>query len=289
MSAPPSRFALSRILVALDASPPSLAALNAAAALAARMDAELAGLFVEDIALLRLAESPFAREVLYYSSKEVPLTPASMEATLRAQSERARLALASAAERARVRWTFRTVRGEVTATVLDAAAEADLLALGTHSWSLSRRVRTGSTALEAASGSIPVLLIAEHGALPDGLIAVYYDGTPGTDRGLLAAAHLAQTGADNIVVLIAAKDPEHAATLHEEASRWVKQANVRVRYRQIDAEDEAGLLRVIKAEKPGTLVLGGRDATRKFQRLESGLRDMDLVFLLLDGSNPEAK
>jgi K+-sensing histidine kinase KdpD len=49
-----------RILVALDASPDSLAALKTAADLARRMEAELMGLFVEDIELLRMADSPYA-------------------------------------------------------------------------------------------------------------------------------------------------------------------------------------------------------------------------------------
>ena len=48
-----------RILVALDASAHSHAALAAAVALAARLHAEIEGLFVEDINLLRLAELPF--------------------------------------------------------------------------------------------------------------------------------------------------------------------------------------------------------------------------------------
>ena len=57
-----------RILVALDASRHSLAALEAAAELAARLKAELVGLFVEDIDLLRLAGLPFAREIRYPSA-----------------------------------------------------------------------------------------------------------------------------------------------------------------------------------------------------------------------------
>ena len=52
-----------RILVALDASPQSEAALRAAAELAALLEAELEGLFVEDINLLHLCGLPFGREI----------------------------------------------------------------------------------------------------------------------------------------------------------------------------------------------------------------------------------
>ena len=51
-----------RILVALDASPHSHAALEEAAALAKPLQAELAGVFVLDAELLRLSALPVARE-----------------------------------------------------------------------------------------------------------------------------------------------------------------------------------------------------------------------------------
>ena len=62
-----------RILVAVDASTHSLAALEAASVLAEVLNAELVGIFVEDINLLRLAGLPFAREVRYQSALDRPL------------------------------------------------------------------------------------------------------------------------------------------------------------------------------------------------------------------------
>ena len=54
----PQKPQMRRILVAVDASPHSLAALDAALRLAADLEAEIIGLFVEDINLLRLAGMP---------------------------------------------------------------------------------------------------------------------------------------------------------------------------------------------------------------------------------------
>ena len=62
-----------RILVALDASRHSLAALEAASELAEALKAELVGIFVEDVNLLYLAGLPFAREVRYLSGVDRPL------------------------------------------------------------------------------------------------------------------------------------------------------------------------------------------------------------------------
>lgn len=52
-----------RVLVALDASPGSVVAAAAAARMAAALEAELEGLFVEDHDLLRLSRSSQARQV----------------------------------------------------------------------------------------------------------------------------------------------------------------------------------------------------------------------------------
>jgi nucleotide-binding universal stress UspA family protein len=92
--------AIRRILVALDASRHSLAALEAAAELAARLKAELAGLFVEDINLVRLAGLPFAREIRYPSATIQQLDSPRLEQELKVQATRMRRALAAAAEQA---------------------------------------------------------------------------------------------------------------------------------------------------------------------------------------------
>ena len=83
-----SEFTVRRVLVALDASAHSLAALEMALDLAVVSKAELVGLFVEDAHLLRLAESPQARELLYPSAEQRPLTLASMEQRLRLRASR---------------------------------------------------------------------------------------------------------------------------------------------------------------------------------------------------------
>ncbi|MGI9243387.1 MAG: universal stress protein, partial [Verrucomicrobiales bacterium] len=58
-----------RILIGLDSSPTSLRGLAAAAEMAARLDAELVGLFVEDDNLLRLARLPQSYEIGMQSAR----------------------------------------------------------------------------------------------------------------------------------------------------------------------------------------------------------------------------
>ena len=56
---------IKRIIVALDASAHSQAAMDAAASIAELLEAELIGVFVEDINLVRVAQLPFVREVQF--------------------------------------------------------------------------------------------------------------------------------------------------------------------------------------------------------------------------------
>jgi nucleotide-binding universal stress UspA family protein len=279
-----------RILVALDASPHSLTALEAAVEFAARLQAELAGLFVEEVELLRLAESPFAREILYPSATVAPMHRAGMESKLKAQSERAKGALSAAAERARVPWSFRTARGHFVSEVLAAAAEADLLAMSGMGGSCGRGFRFGSTALDLAVSAIPVLLLPALGLPFKGDLLVIYDGTPDAKRRISIAAELARSGVNRITVLLAASDKESAVQMQDELDPVLNAAGAEVRYRSFDPKDEAALLRAVKAEGAGVLVLPGRKSLEKLPRLERFLGETEVPLMVLcEGSETEAE
>lgn len=277
---PSRRFAIRRILVALDVSPHSLAALDAAAELAARLDAELIGLFVEDVRLLRLAEFPYARQLRYFAAAGAPLVRTEIESELRAQSEQARRALADAAGRAHIHWSFRTVRGEVTAELIAAAREADLVAIGRCGWSMGGRLRVGSTALGLVAGTIPVLVLSGPPAVPYAQVLVHYDGSPSARHRVLAAAELARGGPMGITLLLAATDPAAVERMRNEVGSLLQDSEIPVRYRRIDPADAAGLLRAVRAEKTGIILVGSRASLGKL--LDSLLREMEVPLLLLD-------
>jgi len=102
-------------------------ALHAVAEAAAALEAELAGLFVEDVELLHFAGLPFAREIGVFSAQALDVR--TMERRLRYQAEEARRALAAAAEGKPLRWSFRIERGSLHAQVRSALADADLVVL----------------------------------------------------------------------------------------------------------------------------------------------------------------
>ena len=282
MSEPGRAAEIRRILVALDASPHSLPLLQVAAELASRMEAELFGLFVEDIELLRLADSPYACEILYPSATQTPLSRATMELKLRTLSEIARKALAAAASRAQVQWSFRTVCGEILPEVLAAAGEADLLAISEAGGPLGRQRRVASAALEVATGAAPVLVVPAHGIAPGARVAVYFDGSPGSRVGLLVSAQMAVATQDGITVLLGAADAASASARKEEAAGLLDGEVLEIRYRIVNPEDTTALVRTLRAERPGIFILGGLEPRKKQQWAELLLRDTTMALLLLD-------
>lgn len=207
-------FSLSRIVVGLDASGPSLTAAAAAAEVAGRARAELHGVFIEDINLLRLAALPFTRELRLPSGSEREINAESLHADLQAQARRARHSLSAAAERSKASFTFEVRRGPVDRELLAATADRDLLVLGvgrpSPSWTGREAGGLGSTARAALDrAEISVLLLPE-GASGVGSVVVLYDGSPGADRALAAGARLAEVGVDDFTVLALGDTPEEA-------------------------------------------------------------------------------
>lgn len=238
------RGEIRRILVALDASPLSRAALEVAADLAVRYQAELVGIYVEDINLIRLAELPFVREIGAISGRLHEINRLLIERQLRAHARFVERLLAEAATRlgpprggageGALRWSFRTVRGAISSELLSAARESDLILLGKSGWSRSRRL--GSTARTLAAESPILAFILHQLPHPGRPVMVAYDGTPDSRVGLTTARLISGTAAE-LNVLILAEDIETAQRLRAEVEEHLAGEETRVNYRWISGLD----------------------------------------------------
>ena len=178
-----------RIVMALDTASSVLPAIEAAAGLALGLNAELAGLFIEDERLLRFAGLPFAREFGFASARARPLAPAAVEHALRAQAEQLRRLLAATAERLSLAWTLEVVRGEVLRSALERAETSDLLVLGRseYSWPGTHR------------RSDPAQRFPALAARP---VAVVFDGSAAALRALSIGSTLAGVTGSELTVLV---------------------------------------------------------------------------------------
>ncbi len=239
-----------RILVALDSSADSQAALEASAAMAAALGAELLGLFVEDADLTRVAASPLGAEIDLLSGELRPLAPARLARHFRARATRARQALEREAERWRLRWSFRTTRGRVSAEIL--AADADLITLGTCGHSPRRG--PGSTVQALLAEAVAPVLVSRRGAGFGASVFALDDGSPAARRALALAAELARR---HRVPLTRVLDPGGEAPA--EGERQLRQEldaqGVTARTLSLPGLDAARLAAAVASEGCGLLVL----------------------------------
>ena len=230
-------LAITRILVALDTSARSQAALDTAAELASALSAQLMGLFVEDINLLRLAELPFAREVGHASAANRPLEFSEVERALRGQAARIERAVAEAAGRLQLQWSFRVARGQVVPQILAVAEDVDFVVFG----------KEGRAASQATS---------QRAAIPAvGPVLVLFDGSLAARQALITAARLAQANGRPLNVLVPADATEDFQRLRGIASETLRGGPSPVRYVALAGADVAHLARTASREKCSAFVL----------------------------------
>jgi nucleotide-binding universal stress UspA family protein len=244
-----------RILVALDVSPHSQAALEAAAELAISLRAELLGLFVEDIDLLKLAGSSFAWETGFFSASRRRVNTLEVERQLRAQGNRARQALAMTAGRAQVPWSFRITRGAIAPELLAAASEADLVILGKMGWSPAGSRRLGSTARTVLAQAPCLTLVLQQGTRLRLPVMVVYDGSPTAYKALDASTHLVRGKNGYLTILILADEPGTARSLQAEVTEWLRKRGMEARYRWLVGIDVTRLAEMVEREGCGMLVI----------------------------------
>lgn len=272
-----------RILVALDASPASFTALETAAELAQALQAELVGLFVEDINLVRMAALSFSQEVGLFSATRRQLSSLSIERQLRSQANRARQALAAMAERAGVNWSFQTTRGVVSAELLAAALDADMIILGrTGGAPLGRRRHIGSTARTILIQTPGLTLLLQPGARLQLPLLLLYDGSAVARKALRATAQLVQ-GRKNghISVLLVATDPGQVQSLQQEVAAELAGWGLEAHYTwhsQVTAQQVA---QAVQVEGCRMLVIPGDGSSLDQDAIFSLLNRIDCPVLLV--------
>ncbi|MCU0519170.1 MAG: universal stress protein [Anaerolineae bacterium] len=269
-----------RIVVAVDASPHSHAALEAAVDMASRFQAELLALFVEDANVLRAAELPFTHEVGQYSALRRAMERTRMERKLRARSRRIEESFRLLADRGTVQGTFRVARGNVGSEIHSAAQEADVLIVGRAGWSQIRRRQLGSTARAACSDSAPgVTMVLREGERISPPIHAVYDGSVLSEHALGIAAALVERLAQPLRVLLLAHQVDQVEGMKERAAAQLHPYDVIRQYQVLTSVPD--LMRAVRTTGPGTLVLPARLLTSDGEAILTLIEETDLPVLLV--------
>ncbi len=154
------------VLLLVDASPSSLAALAGAAGLARHQHCELIALFVEDRDLHASAGHPFAREISRLSGESRPFDRELLVTRMARQRRQIEAMLTELEREAPLRWRLEVVTGPVFESVHAAAVTADWVVLGKAGWSAGHGTQLGSVARRLLEAGDRRLLLW-HAATPN--------------------------------------------------------------------------------------------------------------------------
>lgn len=255
-----------RILVALDASPRSVAALAAAASLASELDAELAGLFIEDLDLQHLIGLPFAREFSLLSGAGRTLSQAEMERTWRREAETLQRQLAEAAERLRLRWSFRVARGRVSAEVNTQAQSFDLIVLGK---------RAGINVMTLTQATVTRV----YPGVRVGPVLVLLGDRSTASHSLEVGATLARRNSAELVLLIDAGDEEAYRLACADAQTTLSARGTHGRCTWLGTPEAVSLVTAVRREGAGCLV-ADRERFLRQAGFERALDDIECPIVL---------
>ena len=120
-----------RVRLAIAAlTPQTRRALETAVRIAIETGQPVDCVFVEELELFQAAALPITRELASTTGRAQRFDPSVLEQALRRQAADAQRALAQAAARARLRWSFEVVRGALLRAAFERAGERDVIVVG---------------------------------------------------------------------------------------------------------------------------------------------------------------
>jgi nucleotide-binding universal stress UspA family protein len=269
-----------RIVVAFDETPLGELALEAAAGLASALNAELAGLFVEDVELMRMAELPFARELGLISAATRPLGTSDVERAFRLQAERTRALLEEVASAFDLRWSFQVVRGQALAAALQYLSDVDVVVFGKGAHGYVAR-SMGIRPLAGLLGSAARRHRERFRRLTLRPIALLFDGSRRAWRTLSVAYALAATAKTRLTLLVLAEDRETFERERELVKAWLAERGAAALFVWLRNLDATGIAQIVKGEDAVALLWHDGAARQDRERFRTLLTALGCPLVLI--------
>jgi nucleotide-binding universal stress UspA family protein len=254
-----------RIAVALDASEQSRRLLDLASGIAAALEAELEGVFVEDADLIRLAGLPFLREFRLSTLGEDSIDAERLQREMRATARRVKETLERSAGRIGCAWSFRVWRGDVEAEILSAALDAEMFTLS------------------------PIGRFAPFNPRPRArpprqaglVVSVLFDGSDGAARALAAAAELADRHRARLSVILQGADDPAIEGQRRKAADLLGDAVGKTGFVPLPGADARALAGTLQRTGSDLLLLDSANALLDRRTLWQSLGALDCPVLII--------
>jgi K+-sensing histidine kinase KdpD len=214
-----------RILVGIGGSDIPEQMMRVAGKLAAAMNAELCGLFVEEEYLFDLSRLPFAKTVGTGGNAPQALTEQLMDEAMRRQANLFRRALAEIAQKSNLRWTFDRARGRAQSALMAIARKQDIVVLQATSteFTVKDMILAGRQVAGAVSG---IVVFGQRARRISGPVVAIDDGDEMGLRTLHFAKQIAKSMDAPVHVLIIAASEEEAARIEGRAAAELEEVKL---------------------------------------------------------------
>jgi nucleotide-binding universal stress UspA family protein len=273
-----------RILVSLDNSRHSLAALQAAVELAQHYGAELKAIFVEDTTLLRLAEMPFCQEVGEYTAIVREISSDGLSQGMVVQSRWVLRSFRNIINQTDLRAEIAIRRGNINETIATESQTCDLVIIGKTGTNPLGRPRLGATAQALVKNHTkPLLLVEENNRLGYPMI-VFYENSP-LGKICLETARDLLNPEESLIILLSEDEPVAYTTNDAFLNQWAAENEVNISIQSIKTHTITRFINIIKGLKTGLLILPHDLKPQSILPLLTRLEQISLPILLIRKEN----
>lgn len=242
------------ILVAIDTSKHSQAALEAAAFLARTLEANIRGVFVHDEIWNRVSQLPSTSSVNTLTGQISSFENDTMEYKIKLLKNRLRKKIESVSRRHQISHSWHYLRGKVEEKILDAAKESDLITIGLKGSSATRKVLGSSARRIIERADKPVLILKEGLRLGTTITAVY-DGSKESQKGIKMALHIAERNESTLSVLVINNSQQAPEERNKELKNLLQNKPDFVEIELLDKPNVSRFLNSVNQQKCGLLIV----------------------------------
>lgn len=243
------------ILVAVDPSSHSQAALEAAAYLAEKTEGKIHGLFVQEESWHKVSKLPSITTINELTGSTSALEEQYLSQQIEMLKRRLRRQVKTISRQKKIAHTWKAVEGCVEEEILQAAENADLITLGRRGSSFPQKKKIGSSTEKIIQDADKPVLILKKGLKLRGNITAVYDASKTSHRSIRLALSLAEKFDVSLTVLVMRNTPETARDRDTELEKMVDTAPVKVELLLLKNPDVWGFIHSMNRRDTGLLIM----------------------------------
>lgn len=242
------------ILVAIDTSRHSHAALEAAASLARAMEANIQGIFVHDEIWNRVSRLPSISAINTLTGQVSPFEDDTMQERAKLLENRLRQRLQNIGRRYQITHSWHSSHGKVEEEILKAGRETDLITIGLKGASARRKI-LGSSARRVIEQTEKPILILKEGLRLGATISAVYDGSKESKKGIVMALSIAERNESTLTILFVNNDPEKRKERIKELENILRETTIFAEIELLDQPNAGQFFNSLNQQKSGLLIV----------------------------------